>query len=185
MTASILQNVELAPRDPIMGITEGFNADTNPAKVNLGVGVYYDDNGKVPVLECVKRAEQLLATEISPRSYLPIDGMPAYVKAVQELLLGDAAAISEQRAVGIQALGGTGALKLAADFFKRFNSDAKVWISNASWENHRALFEGAGFEVKNYPYYEAVTKGLDFNAMAAALEQLPAGEIVVLHASIW
>jgi aromatic-amino-acid transaminase len=182
MTASILQNVELAPRDPILGITEGFNADTNPAKVNLGVGVYYDDNGKVPVLECVKRAEQLLATEVSPRSYLPIEGMATYVRAVQELLLGDAAAISEQRVVGVQALGGTGALKVAADFLKRFDSKATVWISNPSWENHRALFESAGFEVKNYPYYDQVTKGLDFNAMAAALETLPAGDIVVLHA---
>jgi aromatic-amino-acid transaminase len=183
MTASIFQNVELAPKDPILGITEGFNADTNPSKVNLGVGVYYDDNGKVPVLECVKRAEQLLATEVSPRTYLPIEGLAAYVKAVQELLLGsDAAALTEQRVVGAQALGGTGALKLAADFLKRFDSKANVWISNPSWENHRALFESAGFEVKNYPYYDAATKGLDFNAMIGALEKLPAGEIVVLHA---
>ncbi|MGC3980576.1 MAG: amino acid aminotransferase [Steroidobacteraceae bacterium] len=183
MTASILQNVELAPRDPILGITEGFNADTNPAKVNLGVGVYYDDNGKVPVLECVKRAEQALAAEVSPRTYLPIEGMAAYVKAVQELLLGaDAAALSEQRVVGVQALGGTGALKIAADFLKRFDSNATVWISNPSWENHRALFESAGFEVKNYAYYDAATKGLDFNAMVADLDKLPAGDIVVLHA---
>src|SRR5215510_8863056 len=107
MTASILQNVELAPRDPILGITEAFNADTNPAKVNLGVGIYYDDNGKVPVLECVKRAEQLLAAEISPRSYLPIDGIPAYVRAVQGLVLGEEAiAVKEQRVAVVQALGG-------------------------------------------------------------------------------
>jgi aromatic-amino-acid transaminase len=183
MTASILQNVELAPRDPILGITEAFNADTHPAKVNLGVGVYYDDNGKVPVLDCVKRAEQMLASEVSPRTYLPIEGMAAYVRAVQELLLGnDAVALSEQRVVGVQALGGTGALKVAADFLKRFDSKATVWISNPSWENHRALFEYAGFEVKNYPYYDAATRGLDFNAMTAALDKLPAGEIVVLHA---
>jgi len=183
MTSSIFQNVELAPRDPILGITEGFNADTNPAKVNLGVGVYYDDNGKVPVLECVKRAEQLLAVEISPRTYLPIDGMPAYVRAVQTLILGDdAVALREQRVVGVQALGGTGALKVAADFLQRFDPKAQVWISNPSWENHRALFEAAGFEVKNYPYYDATTRGLDFNAMASALDALPAGAIVVLHA---
>jgi aromatic-amino-acid transaminase len=182
MTASIFQNVELAPRDPILGITEGFNADTNPAKVNLGVGVYYDDNGKVPVLECVKRAEQLLAAEVTPRTYLPIDGMPAYVRAVQSLILGEAAAINEQRVAGVQALGGTGALKIAADLLHRFNANAQVWISNPSWENHRALFEAAGFEVKNYPYYDAATRGLDFNAMATALDQLPAGAIVVLHA---
>ncbi len=183
MTASILQNVELAPRDPILGITEAFNADTNTNKVNLGVGVYYDDNGKVPVLECVKRAEQALAVEAAPRTYLPIEGMATYVKAVQELLLGaNAAALSEQRVVGVQALGGTGALKIAADFLKRFNSKATVWISNPSWENHRALFESAGFEVKNYAYYDAAAKGLNFNGMIADLEKLPAGDIVVLHA---
>lgn len=183
MTTNILQNVELAPRDPILGITEAFNADTNPAKVNLGVGVYYDDNGKVPVLECVKKAEQLLAAEVAPRTYLPIDGVPAYLRAVQTLILGDdAAAVREQRVVGVQALGGTGALKLAADFLRRFDTKAQVWISNPSWENHRALFEAAGFEVKNYPYYDAATRGLDFNAMAASLDTLPAGAIVVLHA---
>jgi aromatic-amino-acid transaminase len=182
MTSSIFQNVELAPRDPILGITEGFNADTNPLKVNLGVGVYYDDNGKVPVLECVKEAERLLATEITPRTYLPIDGMPAYVRAVQSLIFGDAVALNEQRVVGVQALGGTGALKIAADFLHRFDTKAQVWISNPSWENHRALFESAGFEVKNYPYYDVATRGLDFNAMATALEKLPAGAIVVLHA---
>jgi aromatic-amino-acid transaminase len=182
MTPSILSSVELAPRDPILGITEGFNADTNAAKVNLGVGVYYDDNGKVPVLECVKRAEQAIATEITPRTYLPIDGMPAYVRAVQSLILENAVAVTEQRVVGVQALGGTGALKIAADFLFRVNPKAQVWISNPSWENHRALFESAGFEVKNYPYYDPATRGLDFNAMANSLESLPAGAIVVLHA---
>jgi aromatic-amino-acid transaminase len=183
MTSSILQQVELAPRDPILGITEAFNADTNAAKVNLGVGVYYDDNGKVPVLECVKRAEQLLIGETTPRSYLPIDGMPAYVRAVQNLVLGDdALAVREQRTLTVQALGGTGALKLAADFLRRFDKDAQVWISDPSWENHRALFESAGFEVKNYPYYDAATHGLDFPAMIDALGKLPSGAIVVLHA---
>jgi len=183
MSASILTHVELAPRDPILGITEAFNADTNPAKVNLGVGVYYDDNGKVPVLECVKRAEQLLASEIQPRSYLPIDGMPAYTHAVQDLILGsDAAAVRDQRVVTIQALGGTGALKVAADFLHRFDSKATVWISNPSWENHRALFESAGFQVNNYPYYDPATRGLDFEAMSGALGTLPEGAIVVLHA---
>lgn len=182
MPASILTNVELAPRDPILGITEAFNADPNPDKVNLGVGVYYDDNGKVPVLECVKRAEQLLAAEIQPRSYLPIDGMPAYTRAVQGLILGDASAVREERVVTVQALGGTGALKIAADFLQRLNPKATVWISNPSWENHRALFEAAGFEVKNYPYYDSATRGLDFAAMSAALDKLPEGAIVVLHA---
>jgi len=186
MTSSILSQVELAPRDPILGITEAFNADPNPAKVNLGVGVYYDDFGKVPVLECVKRAEQLIIAESTPRTYLPIDGMPGYTRAVQGLVLGDdAAAVKEQRAITLQALGGTGALKLAADFLRRVTasvSSAQVWISDPSWENHRALFEGAGFEVKNYPYYDASTHGLNFEAMLGALRQLPTGAIVVLHA---
>jgi aromatic-amino-acid transaminase len=183
MSTSILTHVELAPRDPILGITEAFNADANPGKVNLGVGVYYDDNGKVPVLECVKRAEQLLAGEIQPRSYLPIDGMPAYTRAVQDLILGnDAAAVRDERVVTIQALGGTGGLKIAADLLHRLDPKATVWISNPSWENHRALFEAAGFEVKNYPYYDASTRGLDFAAMSAGLDKLPAGAIVVLHA---
>jgi aromatic-amino-acid transaminase len=183
MTSSILKHVELAPRDPILGITEAFNADTNPIKVNLGVGVYYDDNGKVPVLECVKRAEHLLANETTPRSYLPIDGMPSYVRAVQGLILGDeSAAVREQRAVTVQALGGTGALKVAADFLHRFDATAQVWISDPSWENHRALFEAAGFEVKSYPYYDAATHGLNFEGMIKSLDALPAGAIVVLHA---
>jgi aromatic-amino-acid transaminase len=183
MTSSILQHVELAPRDPILGITEAFNADTHPDKVNLGVGMYYDDNGKVPVLECVKRAEQLIAAETSPRTYLPIDGMPAYVRAVAGLVLGDdSAAVREQRVAVVQALGGTGALKVAADFLRRVDPQAQVWISNPSWENHRALFEAAGFEVKNYPYYDAKTRGLDFAAMIAGLDGLPSGAIVVLHA---
>jgi aromatic-amino-acid transaminase len=183
MTSSILSQVELAPRDPILGITEAFNADPNPAKVNLGVGVYYDESGKVPVLECVKRAEQLIIAETTPRTYLPIDGMPGYTRAVQGLVLGDdAPAVKDQRAITLQALGGTGALKLAADFLRRFDPKAQVWISDPSWENHRALFEGAGFEVKNYPYYDAATHGLNFAAMIDALGQLPSGAIVVLHA---
>src|SRR5689334_16212292 len=127
---SLFTAVEMAPRDPILGLNEQFNADANPTKVNLGVGVYYDDNGKVPVLECVKRAEAAIAAETTPRSYLPIDGMPAYVRAVQNLILEDAAAVREQRAVTIQALGGTGALKVAADFLKRVTPAATVWISD-------------------------------------------------------
>ncbi|HYM34727.1 MAG TPA: amino acid aminotransferase, partial [Steroidobacteraceae bacterium] len=118
-----------------------------------------------------------------PRSYLPIDGMPAYVRAVQGLILGDdASAVRDQRAVTVQALGGTGALKIAADFLQRFDAKAQVWISDPSWENHRALFEGAGFEVKNYPYYDAATRGLNFAAMSDSLNRLPSGAIVVLHA---
>ncbi|HET9699517.1 MAG TPA: amino acid aminotransferase [Burkholderiales bacterium] len=183
MTASPLASIELAPRDPILGITEAFNADTNPAKVNLGVGVYFGEDGKVPVLECVRRAEQKLAETVRSRSYLPIDGIPAYNKAVQEVLLGAGhGAVTSGRAVTAQALGGTGALKLGADFLRRFSPGAQVWISDPSWENHRALFESAGFTVNSYPYYDAATRGLNFAGMMQALQAMPAGAIVVLHA---
>jgi aromatic-amino-acid transaminase len=183
MTASVFAAVQMAPRDPILGVTETFNADKNPNKVNLGVGVYTDDSGKVPLLECVRRAEQALVASALPRSYLPIDGLPAYDRSVQALVLGtDSPAIAGKRAVTVQALGGTGGLKIGADFLRRIAPDAHVWISDPSWENHRALFENAGFTVNTYPYYDAASHGVDFAAMLAALEQMPAGSIVVLHA---
>jgi aromatic-amino-acid transaminase len=174
----------MAPRDPILGITEAFNADTNPAKINLGVGVYYDDNGKVPLLACVRKAEALMMEQQSPRTYLPIEGLAAYDKAVQELVFGaDSAIIQEKRAVTVQAVGGTGALKIGADFLKRFAPEgAQVFISDPSWENHRALFESAGFTVGNYKYYDADTHGVDFDGMLASLKAMPASSIVVLHA---
>ena len=173
----------MAPRDPILGITEAFNADTNPAKINLGVGVYYDDNGKVPLLECVQKAEAKLMEQPTPRTYLPIEGLGAYDKAVQELVFGaDSAVIQEKRAVTVQALGGTGALKIGADFLKRFSPDSQVYISDPSWENHRALFESAGFTVNNYAYYDPATHGVNFEGMLASLKAMPEGAVVVLHA---
>ena len=164
---SLFTAIEMAPRDPILGITEAFNADKNPGKTNLGVGVYYDDNGKVPLLECVKKAEAELAAKLAPRTYLPIDGLATYDKAVQELVFGaDSAVVQEKRALTVQALGGTGALKLGADFLKHFSpAGTQVWISDPSWENHRALFEMAGFTVNNYPYYDAATRGVNFAGM--------------------
>ncbi len=183
MTASILADVKMAPRDPILGVTEAFNADPNPNKVNLGVGMYYDDSGKIPLLECVRRAERQLAQDSPPRGYLPIDGLPEYDRAVQALVLGaDSPAIKARRVVTVQALGGTGGLKIGADFLRRIDPDAQVWISQPSWENHLALFENAGFAVKAYPYYDAATHGLDFAGMLRALRSLPAHSIVVLHA---
>jgi aromatic-amino-acid transaminase len=182
-TASMFGSVQLAPRDPILGITEAFNADTNPRKVNLGVGVYCDDQGKVPLLECVKRAEHEITDKAAPRTYLPIDGLPAYDKAVQQLLLGsDSELIATGRAITVQALGGTGGLRVGADFLRKFSATSSVRISDPSWENHRALFEGAGFTVENYPYYDAATHGLAFEAMRKSLDAMPAGTIVVLHA---
>jgi aromatic-amino-acid transaminase len=182
-SASIFSAIEMAPRDPILGITEAFNADTNPAKINLGVGVYYDDNGKVPLLACVRKAEAMLIEQHTPRTYLPIEGLAAYDKAVQELVFGaDSPIIQEKRAITVQAVGGTGALKLGADFLKRFSPDSQVYISDPSWENHRALFESAGFTVNNYAYYDDQTHGVNFSGMLASLKAMPRGSIVLLHA---
>jgi aromatic-amino-acid transaminase len=181
--SSIFGAIAMAPRDPILGITEAFNADTNAAKINLGVGVYYDDNGKVPLLECVRKAEAKLMEQPAPRTYLPIEGLAAYDKAVQELVFGaDSPVIQEKRAITVQALGGTGALKIGADFLKRFAPDSAVYISDPSWENHRALFESAGFTVNNYAYYDPATHGVNFDAMLADLKAMPEGAIVLLHA---
>jgi len=182
-SASLFGAIDMAPRDPILGITEAFNADTNPAKINLGVGVYYDENGKVPLLQCVQKAEAKLIEHLSPRTYLPIEGLAAYDKAVQELVFGaDSAVIQEKRAVTVQAIGGTGALKIGADFLKRFSPDSQVYISDPSWENHRALFESAGFTVNTYTYYDEATHGVNFDGMLASLRQMAPGSIVVLHA---
>jgi len=181
MSKSILAAVQMAPRDPILGVTEAFVADKNPNKINLGVGVYCDDNGKVPLLECVRRAEREQIEAAPAHSYLPIDGLQSYDRAVMELVFGAETAKSG-RIVTVQALGGTGGLKIGADFLRRLAPEAEVWISEPSWENHRALFENAGFKVNTYPYYEPKTRGLDFAGMLGALERLPAGSIVVLHA---
>ena len=183
MTSSVLENIKMAPKDPILGVTEAYNADQNPKKVNLGVGVYTDDNGKVPVLQCVRRAEQKLAETAMPRNYLPIDGLAIYDRAVQETLFGaDSPVVKDGRIVTVQTLGGTGGLKVGGDFLRRVNPGADIYISDPSWENHRAIFEYAGFTVKTYPYYDPATNGLKFDAMLAALDQLPAGAIVLLHA---
>jgi aromatic-amino-acid transaminase len=183
LAAPLLSAIELAPRDPILGVTEAFNADSNPHKVNLGVGVYTDEDGKVPVLECVRRAERAITDKGAPHVYLPIDGIAAYDRAVQKLVFGaDSEIVQANRAVTVQAIGGTGGLKVGADFLRRFAPGAQIWISDPSWENHRALFESAGFTVSVYPYYDAATHGLDFERMTSTLERAPAGAIVVLHA---
>jgi aromatic-amino-acid transaminase len=180
---SPLAGVEMAPRDPILGLIETYNADKNPAKVNLGVGVYCGDDGKIPLLECVQRAERALADGATPRGYLPIDGLPDYDRSVQTLVFGaDSAAVREGRIITVQALGGTGGLRVGADFLRRLAPDSEVWISDPSWENHRALFENAGFKVNNYPYYDAATRGVNFSGMLDALKAMPAGSVVVLHA---
>jgi aromatic-amino-acid transaminase len=180
---SLFSTVELAPRDPILGMTEQFNADPNPAKVNLGVGVYFDEQGKLPILQCVLAAEKQMAEAPKPKGYLPIDGIAAYDRSVQELVFGvDSVALHDARIATVQTLGGTGGLKVGADFLKRLNPQAKVLISDPSWENHRALFVQAGFEVEAYPYYDAATRGIRFDAMLAAFHAAAPGTVVVLHA---
>jgi len=180
---TLFSTVEQAPRDPILGITEQFAADPRPHKVNLGVGMYYDENGKVPLLKCVAAAEQAMAEAHAARGYLPIDGIAEYDHAAQRLGFGDASpAVTGQRIATVQGLGGTGALKVAADFLRRLQPQARVLISDPSWENHRALFTQAGFEVAAYPYYDPATHGVRFEAMLQALDATAAGTVVVLHA---
>jgi len=183
MSTSLFANVEMAPRDPILGLNEAYNAETNPNKVNLGVGVYFGDDGKIPLLAAVKQAEQVRLAAQPPRGYQPIEGTPAYNGAVQNLLFGkDSELLAAGRAITAQCLGGTGALKVGADYLKRLLPDATVYISDPSWENHRALFEAAGFPVADYKYYDPATRGVDFAGMKAALAAMPAKSIVVLHA---
>lgn len=180
---SLFSTVEQAPEDPILGLSEQYRADPRPTKVNLGVGVYQDATGRLPLLRCVEIAEQRLAEHPKPRGYLPIDGLGSYDADVRELVFGaDSAVLAAGRVVTIQSLGGTGALKLGADFLYRLNPQAKVLISDPSWDNHRALFTRASFEVSTYRYYDAERRGVDFEAMLADLAAAPAGTIVILHA---
>jgi len=180
---SLFAAVEMAPRDPILGLNEQFNADTNPAKVNLGVGVYTDENGKLPLLRCVAAAEAEMQASPKARGYLPIDGIAAYDKAVQGLVFGvDSPVLQARRVATVQAIGGTGGLKIGADFLKRLNPAAQVLISDPSWENHRALFTNAGFQVGSYPYYDAAKLGINFDGMLAALNAATEGTVIVLHA---
>ena len=180
---SLFTAVEMAPRDPILGLNEQFNADTNPNKVNLGVGVYFDDNGKLPLLQCVQAAEKTMMEKPTARGYLPIDGIAAYDAAVKGLVFGaDSEVVKSGRVATVQAIGGTGGLKIGADFLKKISPNATVLISDPSWENHRAIFTNAGFTVDSYPYYDAAKRGINFEGMLAALQAAPAGTIVLLHA---
>jgi aromatic-amino-acid transaminase len=180
---SMFTAVEMAPRDPILGLNEQYNADTNPNKVNLGVGVYFDDNGKLPLLQCVQAAEKTMMATPTARGYLPIDGIVAYDAAVKGLVFGaDSEPVASGRVATVQGIGGTGGLKIGADFLKRLNPNATVLISDPSWENHRALFTNAGFKVDTYAYYDAEKRGVNFEGMLASLNAAAAGTVVVLHA---
>ena len=173
----------VAPADAILGLTEAFRADARTPKANLGVGVFMDATGRTPVLETVRRAERQLLEEESSKGYLPIAGLPAYAEAVVGLVFGDGFRESTGRGIGVvQSLGGTGALRLAAELLRRFRPDATLWIPAPTWGNHRAIFAAVGLAVKEYPYYSAALRRVDADAMAAALAQIPAGDVVLLHA---
>ncbi len=176
------KEIEAAPADAILGLTEAFKKDTNPNKVNLGVGVYKDDQGGTPILKCIKTAEQTLVETQTTKGYLPISGDPAYAANVQKLLFGaDSEVIASGRAMTIHSPGGTGALRVGADLLKKFNPDAKLWVSSPTWANHKGIFGAAKFEIEDYPYYNPETKEVNFGAMLAALENVPASDVVLLH----
>lgn len=180
---SLFNHIDEAPKDPIFGITELFNKDPNPRKINLSVGVYLNDEGKIPLLQSVQQATKYGLETQKPHAYLPIQGLPTYCTAVQSLLFGDQLTHTMQdRLVTVQTLGGTGGLKVGADFLKAYYPNAMVAISNPSWENHRALFEFAGFPVVDYTYYDPTIHGVNFEGMLDSLSALPSQSIVVLHA---
>jgi len=180
---SFFANVEQVPGDPILGLTEAYNADSRPTKVNLGVGIYYDENGRIPLLRAVQQIEQQLAQDAKPRGYLPIDGLPAYDLATQKLLFGaESPLLAAGRVATSQTVGGSGALRVGADLLKKLLSTSTIAISNPSWENHRAVFGAAGFDVVEYTYFDPASHGLNFDGMLADLRQLAPGSVVLLHA---
>ncbi|MGH8786911.1 MAG: amino acid aminotransferase [Cupriavidus necator] len=176
-------HIEAFPGDPILSLNEDFQRDPRTDKVNLSIGIYFDDEGRLPVMQAVAKAEAALLADMGPRPYLPMSGLVAYRNAVQALVFGeDSPARAAGRIATLQTLGGSGALRVGADFLKRYYPQAQVWISDPSWENHRVVFERAGFTVNTYPYYDDATGGLKFDAMMDALRTIPAGSIVLLHA---
>ena len=180
---NLFSSVQLAPKDPIFGLTEAYTADQRAGKVNLGVGVYYTDEGKVPLLKAVLEAEKEVVAKQSPRAYVPIEGPNPYNSAVQNLLFGaDSPLIKEGRVVTAECLGGTGALRVGGDFVKRLDTNAPAAISAPSWENHRGIFESAGYQVLEYTYFDPKTRGVDFEGMVKSLESFPAKTLVILHA---
>ncbi len=179
----MFQHLDIYPGDPILTLNENFKNDPRPGKVNLSIGVYLDEAGKLPLMSAVRKAEASLLNVLGTRPYLPMEGAANYRKEVQHLLFGkEHQAVAEKRVATVQTIGGSGALKVGADFLKVYFSQAKVWVSDPTWDNHRAIFSGAGFPVVTYPYYSPQTQGVDFAAMQAAIQNIPAGDIVLLHA---
>ena len=178
----LFANISQAPQDAILGLTEAFRKDTNPDKINLSVGVYQDETGKTPVLECVDQAEHRLLQQGASKSYLPITGLAEYASDVQNLLFGDShEVVMSGRCVTVQTPGGTGALRVAADFVKSNLPGASVWVSSPTWPNHHGIFHAAGLEVKTYPYFNPVTNGLRFEEMVATVSEIPSGDVILLH----
>ena len=179
----MFEHLDAYAGDPILSLNEAFLADARPHKVNLGIGIYFDDAGRLPVLDAVRRAEAALLAESAPKAYLPIEGSADCRRAVQALLFGARhEAIVSGRVATLQTVGSSGGLKVGGDFIKRWFPDSAVWVSDPTWDNHRAMFEGAGIAVHTYPYYDAATGGLKFDAMRATLETLPPRSVVLLHA---
>jgi len=176
------KEIQPAPADAILGLTEAFNKDPNPKKVNLGVGVYKNEHATTPILDCVKKAEKQLLETQTTKGYLPITGAPAYATAVQQLLFGkESEALLSNRVRTIHSPGGTGALRMGAELLKKFNPTAKLWVSSPTWGNHKGIFTAAGFDIEDYPYYNPETKNVDFESMLNALESVPANDVVLLH----
>jgi aromatic-amino-acid transaminase len=183
MQASFFSDIPLIQADPILGITEAFRNDPHPDKVNLGVGIYQDGNGKIPILESIKKATALWTSQEDTKAYLPIEGVPAYNKATQELIFGkDSAVLKEQRIATVQSVGGSGGLKIGIEFLRKFFPKSEMYISDPSWENHRLVFETAGATVHTYPYYDPATKGLRTADMLDGLRKIPERSAVLLHA---
>ncbi|SAL54967.1 amino acid aminotransferase [Caballeronia humi] len=178
----MFEHIDAYPGDPILSLNEDFQKDPRSNKVNLSIGIYFDDEGRLPVMRAVHEAEAAILNEPGPKPYLPMAGFAHYRDAVQALVFGENPARADGRIATVQTLGGSGALKVGADFIKRYFPKSQVWVSDPTWENHRFIFERAGFEVNTYPYYDEATGGLKFDAMLAAIDALPAKSIVLLHA---
>ncbi len=179
----MFQHIPPFAGDPILSLNEDFQKDPRPNKINLSIGIYFDDAGRIPVLESVHRAEALVVAKGGPKPYLPIEGAANFRSAVQQLLFGaDHEAVTSGRIATIQSVGSSGGLKVGADFLARHFPESQVWVSDPTWDNHRSMFEGAGLTVHTYPYYDAATGGLKFGAMLDAIRCLPARSVVLLHA---
>jgi aspartate/tyrosine/aromatic aminotransferase len=178
----MLEVIQSAPPDAILGLTEAFRKDPNPNKINLSVGVYQDETGATPILESVQQAGRQVIANQQSKSYLPIDGAPAYAAAVQQLIFGpESEVVTAGRAATSHTPGGTGALRVAADFIKQNLPAATVWLTEPTWPNHPNIFAAAGVPTRSFPYFDSTTQGLDFDQAFKAIQEIPAGDVILLH----